>query len=66
MTLHLGGKEIQILHIGEAHTRGEPECSGETQHNGGEVIVPGVTTRIDVAWWVQDRLLEMGVRSSSI
>ena len=29
-----------------------------------EVIVPGVTTRFDVAWWVQDRLLEMGVRSS--
>jgi Xaa-Pro aminopeptidase len=29
-----------------------------------EVITPGVTTLIDVAWWVQDRLLEMGVRSS--
>jgi len=26
--------------------------------------VPGVTTRFDVAWWVQNRLLEMGVRSS--
>jgi len=29
-----------------------------------EVITPGVTTLLDVAWWVQDRLLEMGVRSS--
>lgn len=29
-----------------------------------EVITPGVTTLGDVAWWVQDRLLEMGVRSS--
>ena len=29
-----------------------------------EVITPGVTTLFDVAWWVQDRLLEMGVRSS--
>jgi len=29
-----------------------------------EVIAPGATTRLDVAWWVQDRLLEMGVRSS--
>ena len=29
-----------------------------------EVITPGVTTVFDVAWWVQDRLLEMGVRSS--
>ncbi len=29
-----------------------------------EVITPGVTTLIDVAWWVQERLLEMGVRSS--
>ena len=23
MTLHLGGKEIQILHVGRAHTRGD-------------------------------------------
>jgi Xaa-Pro aminopeptidase len=29
-----------------------------------EVITPGVTTVFDVAWWVQDRLLEMGLRSS--
>jgi len=29
-----------------------------------EVITPGVTTLFDVAWWVQERLLEMGVRSS--
>ena len=29
-----------------------------------EVIIPGVTTLFDVAWWVQERLLEMGVRSS--
>jgi len=29
-----------------------------------EVITPGVTTLGDIAWWVQDRLLEMGVRSS--
>ena len=29
-----------------------------------EVIQPGITTREDVAWWVQDRLLEMGLRSS--
>ena len=29
-----------------------------------EVIEPGVTTRLDVAWWVQQQLLEMGVRSS--
>ncbi len=29
-----------------------------------DVIVPGLTTSSDVAWWVQDRLLEMGVRSS--
>ncbi len=29
-----------------------------------EVITPGVTTREDVAWWVQERLLEMGLRSS--
>ena len=29
-----------------------------------EVITPGITTREDVAWWVQDRLLEMGLRSS--
>ncbi len=28
-----------------------------------EVIVPGVTTLGDVAWWVQERLLEMGLRS---
>jgi Xaa-Pro aminopeptidase len=29
-----------------------------------EVITPGMTTSSDAAWWVQDRLLEMGVRSS--
>jgi Xaa-Pro aminopeptidase len=29
-----------------------------------EVIVPGVTTPEDVGWWVQERLLEMGVRPS--
>jgi len=29
-----------------------------------EVITPGVTTLLEVAWWVQDRLLEMSVRSS--
>ena len=29
-----------------------------------EVITPGVTTGEDVAWWVQDRLLEQGLRSS--
>ncbi len=29
-----------------------------------EVITPGVTTLGDIAWWVQDRLLELGVRSS--
>ena len=29
-----------------------------------EVITPGLTTRADAAWWVQDRLLEMGVGSS--
>lgn len=29
-----------------------------------EVIVPGVTTPLDVGWWVQERLLEMGVRPS--
>ena len=29
-----------------------------------EVITPGETTLLDVAWWVQERLLEMGVRSS--
>jgi Xaa-Pro aminopeptidase len=29
-----------------------------------EVITPGGTTLFDVAWWVQDHLLEMGVRSS--
>lgn len=29
-----------------------------------EVITPGRTTSSDAAWWVQDRLLEMGVRSS--
>jgi Xaa-Pro dipeptidase len=29
-----------------------------------EVISPGITTLLDVAWWVQDRLLEMGLRSS--
>ena len=28
------------------------------------VIIPGVTTREDVAWWVQDRLLEQGLGSS--
>ena len=29
-----------------------------------EVVNPGLTTSSDVAWWVQDRLLEMAVRSS--
>jgi len=29
-----------------------------------EVITPGVTTREDVAWWVQDRLLVRGMVSS--
>ncbi len=29
-----------------------------------EIIVPGVTTPRDVGWWVQERLLEMGVRPS--
>ena len=29
-----------------------------------EVITPGITTREDVAWWVQERLLELGLRSS--
>ena len=29
-----------------------------------EVVVPGVTTSRDVGWWVQERLLEMGVRPS--
>jgi Xaa-Pro aminopeptidase len=29
-----------------------------------EVIVPGVTTPLDVGWWVQERLLEMGARPS--
>ena len=28
------------------------------------VIVPGVTSTNDVGWWVQERLLEMGVRPS--
>ena len=28
------------------------------------VITPGVTTREDVAWWVQERLLEQGLGSS--
>ena len=29
-----------------------------------EVVVPGLTTPRDVGWWVQERLLEMGVRPS--
>ena len=29
-----------------------------------EVITPGITTREDVAWWVQERLLEAGLGSS--
>lgn len=29
-----------------------------------EVITPGVTTLEDVAWWMQDRLLERGLQSS--
>ena len=29
-----------------------------------EVITPGVTTLEDVAWWMQDRLLEQGLASS--
>ena len=26
-----------------------------------EVITPGVTTAADVAWWLQDRALELGL-----
>ncbi len=29
-----------------------------------DVITPGVTTREDVAWWVQDQLMERGLQSS--
>ena len=45
-------------------TAGEITRRLEERALSNEVITPGVTTREDVAWWVQERLLEMGLRSS--
>ena len=30
-----------------------------------EVVTPGVTTRDDVGWWIQDRMLELGLPAQS-
>jgi Xaa-Pro aminopeptidase len=51
----------EIVAFGEA---GEMSREIAERAFSNEVITPGVTTLEDVAWWMQDRLLERGLLSS--